>query len=136
MKKTLLFLICLFALVARAGPTRDAGLSLHMLPDRVAKLAGEAGGFTITDPATGQRGQTYSEISRLVAYIESIPDTVRQNGVWIVYTHPRSYGSEEKERLRELIEKMKAKNVRVFTCRASELPSRAWKEGKGIDDEK
>jgi hypothetical protein len=124
----------LLAIVALAEPSRDAGLSLHMLPDRVAKFGGEKGGFTATDPATRQRGKTYSNVDDLLVYIERLPAPVKENGVWIVYTHPDSYAPAEKKRLDELISKLKEKNIRVFTCRASELSSGAWKAETGIEE--
>lgn len=132
--KYTLALLPLIAIVAYAEPSRDAGLSLHMLPDRVAKLSGEKGGFTVTDPATRQRGKTYSSLPDLVSYIEKLPARVKENGVWIVYTHPSSYEESEKIRLTDLIAELKKGNIRTFTCRASELPAKAWKEGKGIEE--
>lgn len=113
---------------------RDTGLSLHMLPDRVAKLSGEQGGFTITDPITRSRGKTLSEVKALFKYIDSLPQTIKDNGVWIVYTHPSSYETDEKAKLRELIEMCFEKKIRIFTCRASELSAKKWKENQGIEE--
>lgn len=131
--KTYLVLIPAFALVAYAEPARDAGLSLHMLPDRVAKLSGERGGFTITDPITHTRGMTVAEVKSIFKYIDSFPLKIKDNGVWIVYTHPSSYEDSEKEKLRELIRICVEKKIRIFTCRASKLPEMKWKESQGIE---
>jgi len=130
----LFLLFPLFALVAYAEPIRDAGLSLHMLPDRVAKLSNERGGFTITGPVIKRRGKAISDVKTMMKYIESIPESSRANGVWIVYTHPSSYTESEKKKITELITACAAKKIRVFTCRASDLPEAKWKEGKGIEE--
>ena len=131
--KTYLALFPAFALIAYAEPSRDAGLSLHMLPDRVAKLSDERGGFTITDPITQTRGKTVTDVKTIVKYIDSLPQKIKDNGVWIVYTHPSSYEDSEKEKLRELIGICVDKKIRIFTCRASELPEKKWKESQGIE---
>ena len=52
--------------------TRESGLSVHMLPDRVARSIGGHGGFTVTDPPTGQRGTTYAHPEELLTYFQGI----------------------------------------------------------------
>lgn len=54
--KAILFLLLTTTLVITAEPTREGGLSVHMLPDSVAKFSGGHGGFTVTDPATKSPG--------------------------------------------------------------------------------
>lgn len=124
--KTILFLLLTTTFVIAAEPTRDGGLSVHMLPDNVAALSGGHGGFTVTDPATNRRGSTYAEPKELLAYFQSLPPTVRQNGIWVVTTHPDSYSDNEKAKLKALIALCVSKNIPIFTCRASELPN-GWK---------
>ena len=41
-----------------------------MLPDRVARNIGGHGGFTVTDPATRQRGTTYAHPEELLTYFQ------------------------------------------------------------------
>ena len=53
--KALFLLLLTASLLVAAEPNREAGLSVHMLPDRVAKIGGEHGGFTVTDPTTKAR---------------------------------------------------------------------------------
>jgi hypothetical protein len=130
--KTYLALLHFFALVAYAEPVREAGLSLHMLPDRVAKLSGERGGFTITDPITRKKAKTVPDAKAVFSYIDSLPLKIKDNGVWVVYTHPSSYENEEREKLKSLIGMCGEKKIRIFTCRASELPDKKWKESQGI----
>ena len=125
MKTILIFLLTASMLVA-AEPTREGGLSVHMLPDRVAKISGEHGGFTVTDPATKHRGATYAEPKELLAYFLGLPASVQQNGIWIVTTHPSSYSENEEVTLKALAALCAEKKVPIYTCRASELP-KGWK---------
>lgn len=45
------FVVIATSLSAFADPERNLGLSLHMLPERVANISGEKGGFTVSSPA-------------------------------------------------------------------------------------
>ena len=96
--KAILFLLLTITLVIAAEPTRDGGLSVHMLPDSVAKFSGGHGGFTMTDPATKKPGSTYATPKELLAYFQDLPPTVRQNGIWVVTTHPDSYSDSKRVR--------------------------------------
>ncbi len=82
--KAFLILFLAGSMLIAAEPTREGDLSVHMLPDRVAKIIGEHGGFTVTDPATKQRGTTYAHPAELLTYFQRLPPSVRQNGIWIV----------------------------------------------------
>lgn len=127
--KTLFFLLISASFLIAAEPTREAGLSVHMLPDRVAKISGERGGFTVTDPTTKAKGSTYGDPKELVAYVQGLPAAVQQNGIWVVTTHPTSYSEAEQAKLKELVTLSATKNIPVFTCRGSELPN-GWKRAK------
>jgi hypothetical protein len=127
--KTILFLLLTTALAFGAEPTRNGGLSVHMLPDRVAKFSGGHGGFTVTDPATKKPGITYATPKELLAYFQQLPATVQQNGIWVVTTDPDSYSDSEQAKLKELIALCVGKDVPIYTCRASELPN-GWKRAK------
>ena len=108
-----------------AEPTREGGLSVHMLPDRVAKISGEHGGFTVTDPTTKQPA-TYAEPQELLAYFQHLPESVQQNGIWIVTTHPTSYSEAEQVKLTALGALCAEKKIPIYTCRGSELP-KGWR---------
>ncbi len=129
-----LTLLIVFAAVSFAGaaPVRESGLSIHLLPDRVAKIEGGKGGFTVTDPKDPKNSKTCPEVASLVEYILKQPEGRRDNGVWVVYTNPSSYSQEEKGRLADLISKLQAQKIPIFTCRASELTSGGWKEAGRI----
>ena len=128
MKAFLILLLTATFLVA-AEPTREGGLSVHMLPDRVAKISGEHGGFTVTDPATKERGTTYPQPKELLTYFQHLPAAVQQNGIWIVTTHPDSYSESEQAKLQALIALCTEKKIPIYTCRASELP-KGWQHAK------
>jgi len=122
-----LALFLLLAAVAAGGgsePDRAKGLSVHMLPDRVAQIDGHRGGFTARD-ASGNES-VYADSKELVAFFHTLPLTTQQNGIWIVTTHPSAYSSAEHDKLWVLLELCRLKTIPVFTCRGSELPG-GWK---------
>jgi hypothetical protein len=99
------------------------------LPDRVAKISGEHGGFSVTDPATKAKGHTDGDPKKLFAYFEHLPAATQENGIWVVTTHPSSYSEPERAKLKALIVLCTEKNIPIFTCRGSELPN-GWKRVK------
>jgi hypothetical protein len=129
MIKTLFAFYIAAAVLSAAEPSRERGLSVHMLPDRVAKISGEHGGFTITVPGTNRPGSTFAEATELLAYFDKLPAAIRQNGIWIVTTHPSSYSEEEKAELARLTAICAEKKIPVYTCRAADLP-KGWKPAK------
>lgn len=132
--KILIISLALAATVA-AAPLRERGLSLHMLPDRVAKLQDSHGGFVLRDPKTGRSERTLSEAAEVMAYISTLPAQVAEHGVWIVYTNPAAYSKKEQRKLDALIAICRERKIPVFCCRASELPD-GWKtEGFKSEDD-
>jgi hypothetical protein len=129
MKSLVLLLLLAASVLVAAEPRREAGLSVHMLPDRVAKISGEHGGFTVTDPATGAKGSTYGEPKELFAYFQRLPAATQENGIWVVTTNPASYSDAEQAKLKALIALCTDKNVPIYTCRGSELPN-GWKRAQ------
>ncbi|HEX7517387.1 MAG TPA: hypothetical protein VF345_08890 [Chthoniobacterales bacterium] len=127
--KTTLVLLLTASFLAAAEPKRDGGLSVHMLPDRVAKLDGKHGGFTVSDPSAKEGNITYPTPEELVAYFQRLSESVRANGIWIVTTHPDSYSEGEQTKLKALIALCAEKKIPVYTCRASELPN-GWTRAK------
>ena len=127
--KILLFLLLTATLVVAAEPTRESGLSVHMLPERVAAIGGGHGGFSVTDPVTRERGTTFAEPQQLIAYFDHLAPTIQQNGIWIVTTHPTAYSEAENQNLQALIAMCAKKAIPVFTCRGSALPN-GWLRAK------
>ena len=119
------FILLLTFAVAKAGaPKRESGLSVHMLPDRVAKLDGRHGGFSV------RRGEAvYANPDQLLVYFESLPIAVCQNGIWVVTTNPTAYSKSERDKLRLLIDLCSKRGIAIFTCRGAELPN-GWKRSE------
>ena len=112
-----------FAVCLASEPERAKGLTVHMLPERVARIEHRSAGFTL-----GERESAYSEPADLVSYFKTLPASKQENGLWVVTSHPRSYSSAEREKLRALIALCREKEITIFTCRGSELPT-GWKRG-------
>jgi len=115
------------AVCCASEPGRAKGLSVHMLPDRVAQIDGGRGGFTARD-ASGTES-IYTDAKQLVAFFQTLPAATQENGIWVVTTHPSAYSSAEHEKLHALLELCRQKNVPVFTCRGSDLPG-GWKRSE------
>ena len=109
-----------------AQPERDKGLSLHMLPDRVARISNTKGGFTVSAPTPKEEIPAMDD-KKVMDYFQQLPEQVKKNGIWVVYTHPSSYSDKEKKQLKELVEESKKQTISIFTCRASELNNKNWK---------
>jgi hypothetical protein len=105
-----------------AEPDRAKGLSVHMLPDRVAQISGKSGGFTVGS-------ELYVDPGKLVDYFRSLPAATQENGIWVVTTHPSAYSVAEREKLRALIALCQQQKIPIFTCRGSELPA-GWKRSE------
>jgi hypothetical protein len=76
--KTLFYLLLTASLLVAAEPKREAGLSVHMLPERVAKISGGHGGFTVSDPTGKSDGKTYGDPKKLFEYFQSLPPPPRR----------------------------------------------------------
>jgi hypothetical protein len=124
--KKIVALLLAVPLVTAAEPSCQGGLSVHMLPDRVAALDHTLGGFTVTDPVSSQPGETLAGLKELLDYFQHLPATVQENGIWVVTTHPSAYSESERTKLKTLVTLCGGRKIPVFTCRASELPG-GWK---------
>lgn len=126
MKKILLlFILLILSSTTFAEPKRSMGISLHMLPERVAKLDDRPWGFWVDyaehlQPEPGQ--PILQSISDYLAYIKKQTEDVQKNGVWIVTTHPDAYSENERKLLEDIKNISKGNNIILFVCRGSELP--------------
>jgi hypothetical protein len=127
--KTLIFLFLTTAIAIGAEPSRDGGLSVYVLPNRVAEPSGGHGGFSVTDPATKKPASTYATPKELLTYFQQLPADVQRNGIWIITTDPDSYSTNEQAKLKELVALCVVKVIPIYNCRASELPN-GWKRAK------
>ena len=127
--KSLFLLLLTASFLVAAEPKREAGLSVHMLPDRVAKISGAHGGFTVNDPTGKNDGRTYGDPKELFAYFQHLSAATKENGIWIVTTDPTSYSDAEHAKLKTLITLCTEKSIPIYTCRGMELPN-GWKRAK------
>jgi hypothetical protein len=125
----------LTALAFAATPERAKGISMHMLPKRVADLGGNKWGLTVTaasyltPDAASTTLQTGAEFR---SFVRKQSSAVKQNGVWIVTTNPEAYSKPENTFLEQVMSICAAEKVPLFVCRASELPD-GWKRYDRLD---
>lgn len=112
-----------------APPRRDKGISLHMLPNKVAQLGGRKWGFTVTSrdylKPEGEQPVLQSA-NEVLSYVRKQDASVRENGVWIVVTDPDAYSDSEKALLEQVKSLCRSERIPLFICRAKDLPS-GWK---------
>ena len=118
---TALVLTFLTAATAGTPPERDKGISMHLLPKRVAEISGKKWGL-VYDPSQ-EALQTPDEFLSLV---RRQPRAVQDNGVWIVVTDPDAYGEQEKELLTDVETLCRKEKIVLFVARAADLPH-GWK---------
>jgi hypothetical protein len=123
------FVLILTTLLVAATPERSKGISMHMLPKRVADLGGSKWGLTASrsEQLTPDAGSTTLQTpEEFLAFVQKQSSSVRENGVWIVTTHPDAYSEPEKSFLNEVIALCVKEKIPLFITRASQLPN-GWK---------
>jgi len=124
-KYIVLLLILALPSIGFAQPERSKGISMHMLPQQVAKIDGRPWGFWVTyadylQPEAQQ--PVLQSFDEFVAYVKKQTDAVQANGVWILTTHPEAYSQQEIELLETIKKTSKDKGIILFVCRGSKLP--------------
>ena len=124
--RAIIALLAAFLCLALVGatsesPARERGLSLHMLPNRVASLSGAKGGFTPTLPGGKPSANAIQTAEELKTYFRSLDKVVQDNGIWIVTTHPDAYSDEEKKLLDDVRTLCLKESIPLFICRGSKL---------------
>lgn len=121
--------LALFAQSVQAAPERAKGISLHMLPKRVADIGGRRWGFSV-DYAEYLKAESQPPVlqtpKEFLAFVRKQDTHVQENGVWIVVSHPDAYSNSEKALLEDIKALCQKEKVPLFVCRASELPN-GWK---------
>lgn len=125
MRIVLLLLFTAFRVMG-AEPSREAGLSVHMVPERVARRTGVDRGFAVVEPGWKMKPRTYAHSHDLLAYIRTLRAETRENGVWVLTIEPRSYSDAEQAELKNLVALCGNEGIPVYACQASELPG-GWK---------
>lgn len=105
---------------------RSQGVSVHMLPKRVADLGGKPWGFTV-DYSPRLKPEPQSPViqtaAELISYLRKQSPQVQENGIWIVTTSPEAYSEEEKTLLEDVKSMCRSERIALFICRASQLPN-------------
>ncbi len=102
---------------------------MHMLPKQVADLGGKRWGFTVDfspllQPEAAQ--PVLQATNEVLAFVRKQTNDVRENGVWIVTTHPDAYSGAEKQLLEDIKLLCQKEEIPIFIARASELLNK-WK---------
>ena len=103
-------------------PTRAAGLSVHLQPERIGRLRGETGGFDVLPQDASERRRLFPDRHALFEFFRRLPVTVRENGMWVVTTNPDAYADWELRQLADLEILCRGDSIALFVIRASKLP--------------
>jgi hypothetical protein len=119
-------LSAILVMPAASAQDRSQGVSIHMLPKRVADIGGKPWGFTV-DYSPRLRLESKRPVIQTVAavlsYIRKQDASVQENGLWIVTTDPDAYSEEEKSLLEDVKTMCLREKIPLFICRASQLPN-------------
>jgi len=121
----LVLLMMLATLVSAAEPERLKGISLHMLPKGVAELGGKKWGFVVTYSVhlkPEQSQPVLQSASEFLTFVQKQEKAVRDNGVWIVTTHPDAYSETEKHLFEDIKALCRSESIPLFIARGSQLP--------------
>ena len=95
---TLIVLLLVPLLALAVTPERGKGISIHMLPKRIADVGKMRWGFVVSyakylqpEPARPVLQST----EELLRFVRKQTPQVQENGVWIVTTNPRAYSDQE-----------------------------------------
>jgi hypothetical protein len=112
-----------------ASQERTRGISVHMLPKRVADLGGTPWGFSVDySPRLKHESQqpVLQTVEAVLSFVRKQDSGVQENGLWIVTTNPDAYSETEMALLEGVKFMCRQKAIPLFICRASELPY-GWK---------
>ena len=104
---TAVILTVLFAVVSTASaasPERSKGISMHMLPKRVADLGVKKWGLVVSyaEYLKAEKAEpALQSTTEFLAFVRKQDKPVQENGAWIVTTHPDAYSEPEKKLLED-----------------------------------
>jgi hypothetical protein len=115
-----------FLAVPGRAQDRSQGISIHMLPRRVAELGGMKWGLSV-DPSPRLKAESTRVVLQsaadLIAYDRKQDASVQQNGIWIVITDPAAYSEQETSLLESVKSRCRKERIPLFICRAADLPN-------------
>lgn len=128
--KSIIIFVLIFSCVIPvfcAQPTRENGLSVHIVPKSAPQILGaKKGGFMISQPHTSTLPPLRPILDtpeQLVEYFLQQPREIQENGLWVVVTNPKAYSDEEIKNTEILKKLCREKNILLFFCRAMALPN-------------
>jgi hypothetical protein len=120
----IIFVLLFVSSAYAESPDRSKGISVHALPQRVAKLSGKPWGLEVSyapylKPEPGI--PFLQSKSDVLQYIRKQDPSVIQNGFWVVTTNPGAYSKEEIEFQEQIKEVLPKENIPLFWARGAEL---------------
>jgi hypothetical protein len=118
-------LVLAWTCAAADQPDRARGISVHMLPKRVADQSGQKWGFVVS---YGQhlRPEAAPPVLQspndILSYVRKQEKSVQQNGLWIVTSNPAAYSEPENALLADVKVMCHREHIPLFIARGSELP--------------
>ena len=121
----LLALLLGVGFVVANAQERSKGISVHMLPKRVAEIGGRPWGFTVDYSAqlkTESHPVALQTVAEVLSFVRKQDAGIQENGLWIVTTSPDAYSADESRLLEEVKSMCRREKIPLFICRASQLP--------------
>lgn len=112
--------------IAAVTPERSKGISIHMLPKRVADLGAQKWGLVVTyaEYLAPERTQpVLQSTTEFLTFVRKQKPAVQENGVWIVTTHPDAYTEPESKLLEDIKGLCRIEHIPLFVVRGSQLPN-------------
>lgn len=133
MRATIAVICAVFLVMSNAAfavaPERSKGVSVHMLPKRVADLGQKKWGFVVAYAEYLRPEQSEPVLQTpndVFAFIRKQDRSVQGNGIWVVTTHPDAYSDQEKKLLDDIKTLSRREKIPLFIVRGSELPN-GWR---------
>ena len=110
-------------------PDRAKGISMHMLPKRVADSGAMQSGLVVShsgDWKPQQKPIVFQTTQAFMDFVRAQTAEVQANGAWIVVTDPDAYSDAEKQFLEDIKAVCRKEKIPLFICRGKDLPN-GWK---------
>jgi hypothetical protein len=107
-------------------PDRAKGISMHMLPKRVADVGSMQWGLVVShsgDWRPQQKQIVFQTTQEFMDFVRAQTSEVQANGAWIVVTDPDAYSDAEKQFLEDIKSVCRKEKLPLFICRGKDLPN-------------
>jgi hypothetical protein len=109
-----------------APPDVAKGLHILWVPSAMTGLSNEAPGFKVLDPIT-QMERTFSMAEDLKPILDTLPNRMKENGIWISTSNSFLYVAHEERQLKALADLAGARGIDLFICELGKQPG-GWKK--------